>query len=247
MGLFDTIGGNVNCPYCGEVQQIEIQTKKLYPQQNSYNRGSLLKGGPFLNGEYALFHNVKCKNCSKEFSNSFVINNQEITDIKSYTVENHNNKDFIIKINKSELIELIRKNCLTTIIVTSNPSKINDHKDEQYLYYYAFKQLTDYVHLFKHRFGEDVTNEEFINSIFNNLENSLDKKYLLELNIDLSQFQEEKIKNSNYKSILDEYKYSDLISSKSEDDLIKYLKKIVSENVNDVKNRVERFYVTGNS
>ncbi len=52
MGLFDVIAGNVKCPHCGKSTLFKCQTKSLYPYQNDYSKGSLLKGGPFMNKEY---------------------------------------------------------------------------------------------------------------------------------------------------------------------------------------------------
>ena len=240
--MLDTFGGNVNCPYCGKNQHFSEQYKSFIPQQNDFTRGTSLGGVFFLNGEYPL-SDLKCKGCKKEFKITFLINDQKITDFKTYTNNDIERVYANISwktVTKKELIEIIKKNCIAAIL-TSQFEQIEFDYLNQNEYYFDLKLLKNYVYYFRKRFKEVIT-EDFLNSIFNDLENTLDKKYLLELNIDLSQLQKERIKNSNYKSILDEHEYSELIASSNKDDLIKYLKNLVRKNINGVKNQVEEFW-----
>ena len=64
MGMFDTVEGTIECPYCEERFEIDIQLKAFNIGMSRYQLNDFVIGGPYLDGSYAR-HTVECQFCKK--------------------------------------------------------------------------------------------------------------------------------------------------------------------------------------
>jgi hypothetical protein len=226
MGLFDEISGYVNCPYCGHKQYTVNQTKKLFCEMKTYEPGQKISGGPFLNGEYSLYHKIECEVCKTPFQHSFTIKDQIITRLDSYTTEDFKRKDFVLETNMNQFLDVIKKNCITTILMTINLTAAYDYDAHCCEYNKHYHILLDYLDGFKRKFHY-VNTSDLLNSIFDDLEESVNIQYLEEINIEFDKFYHFKFIEKDTKEMIDGY-----------GDLITLLKQTVIENKNLLRNQI---------
>ncbi len=138
MGVYDSVVGEVDCLYCKEVNEIEIQLKAFESKMDIYGVGQKIYSGPFADGEYGK-HSQDCEFCVKEFFPVAVLEYPIITGLKVYRKEETEKfMDYkpidLIKphnISTEKLIDLIVKNCLSLSLelIGNNPDKITDSID----------------------------------------------------------------------------------------------------------------------
>ncbi len=230
MGVYDSINGYVNCPYCSHRQYTKNQTKLLLCRMDVFEPGSILSGGPFLNEEYPLSHYIDCLKCNNPFALSFTIQNQVITGLYSYKTEAFERKRFFEDIDEDNLIKCIKKNCITTILVTYNLSAEYDFDDHYCDYNPDFSLLLFYVNNYLENYG-NRDKDSFLSIIFNDLEEWVNIQYLQEVNIDFHNIYRIKDKELNPKEMVDGY-----------DDIITLLKLNVKEKVGILREQLGDFY-----
>ena len=225
--MFDEIFANYKCPYCGNSQYESVQTKILLQEFNEYKVGSLLEGGPFINGEYPLYNHIVCKKCSKEFGNSFYIKNNQIVSIQSYSMIEYNNKNWSVLTPVPKLLFLnIRKVAVTAILCSKSLSNDYDY-DCHFSRSSNYKELLSIISKYI-RMVNGINTEDFVMSVLNDIDLIVDIPYLEEVHIDFSKYYKTGgDRQYNYKYALDDY-----------DDIITHLRMIVKSNIPVLKDQL---------
>ena len=105
-----------------------------------------------MNCEYPLHHPSICNHCNERIYSAFVVKNNEIVALTPYTEEIYDLTEFWQIKSKSEMINLIKQNCLTTIIVKTHslegPFSDDYSMTDPFYKGQAFDQLFEYVSIF---------------------------------------------------------------------------------------------------
>lgn len=183
MGMFDTIIGIAECPYCNNRQEVQIQTKCLNCVMDNYHIGSKLFKGPFLNGNYYLGNN-NCISCKNLYLITFSINEQIITSLDTHRSSNQMELTLYYKtLNKFELKNKIKQNCLTVILFEQPLSEVYDFDDHKSIFpYRCIMRLLAYIELYIGKYS-DYPECDFVESLFLNLEDEVTYNYIYSVDL----------------------------------------------------------------
>ncbi len=217
MGISIQITGSITCPYCLKEQFIYTQTKALPRYEHSYTVGSHIIGGPFLN-YHQFCSDETCKYCDTDFVPFLKINENSINEINACKLEDYSD-DYSIKydcndVSEETLIMFIKWNTISVILMSKNLNDIWKSLNGIDVYtwmddYWALQKIINLL-LIKYPSSRD----HFFKTVFNDLENSLDVKYIDRVNIDFLVYLEKKdfrmtIPQNNKKKIYNQIEYND--------------------------------------